>query len=128
MMEKREVSLNCEEGRRLGCATFCCRLIVRLTPEERERGLPGIGPGMNCVPKNADGLCIHLDRETSLCRIWKERPRVCREYDCNHDELLTVVLESGFTSLARLVQDARRVRKTAGVRVPLRSRNRGMTG
>ena len=127
MTEECEVFLDCEEGRRLGCATFCCRLIVRLTPEERGRGVPGVEPAMNCLPKDTDGLCIHLDRETSLCRIWRERPRVCREYDCNHDGLLSVVLKSGFTSLTQLVRDASRLRKAPRARVPLRACARGTT-
>ena len=127
MTEEREVFLDCEEGRRLGCATFCCRLIVRLTPEERDGGVPGVEPAMNCVPKDTEGLCIHLDRETSLCRIWRERPRVCREYDCNHDLLLSVVLRNGFTSLTQLVRDAARLGRAPGVRVPLRASERGTT-
>lgn len=100
---KCRARVDCEAGRRLGCQTFCCRLVVRLSAEERARGVPGVGPSMGCVPKDADGHCVHSDRETHLCRIWDDRPQVCRDYDCNNDELLQVVLRRGFTSLTDLV-------------------------
>lgn len=122
-METSDVCLDCDEGRRLGCATFCCRLIVRLTEAERERGVPGVERGMNCVPKAPEGFCIHLDRTTSQCRIWSERPRVCREYDCNQDALLTVVLKSGFRSLVQLALEAARSTSMPSFRVPSRGRN-----
>jgi len=98
--------VDCEAGRRLGCRTFCCRLLVRLTEEERARGVPGVEPAMGCVPKDADGYCIHFDRKMRRCGIWDQRPRVCRDYNCNNDGLLQVVLRRGFTSLTDLVTAA----------------------
>jgi hypothetical protein len=109
-VREREVLLDCDEGRRKGCTTFCCRLIVRLTAEERALGLPGVEQGMNCMPKTADGLCVHLDPATERCRIWSERPLLCRTYDCNTDELLPIVLRHGFRSLVHLVTVAARER------------------
>lgn len=97
--------VDCEAGRRLGCRTFCCRLLVRLDPEERQPSDDG-APSKGFVDKNAYGCCVHLDPETHLCRIWERRPRVCREYDCNGDFLLQVVLREGFVSLAQLVKAA----------------------
>jgi len=113
-------NVNCEEGRQLGCKTFCCRLLVRLDPEEREPANDGTAP-KGYVDKNEKGDCIHLDTENLLCRIWEKRPRVCREYECNSDFLLQVVLRNGFSSLGRLVKDASTVfipRETF-VQVPL---------
>ncbi|MBI5496366.1 MAG: YkgJ family cysteine cluster protein [Deltaproteobacteria bacterium] len=103
--------LDCEEGRRLGCATFCCRLIVRLEEHERPLAAPG-QPRKSCVDKDpVDGLCIHLDRTTHRCLIWEQRPAVCRTYECNTDPLLQVVLREGFSGLRALV--------TSRLRVPL---------
>lgn len=94
--------LDCDEGRRLGCATFCCRLIVRLDPDDVQ--LDPEGRRKNCVDKDpVDGLCVHLDRETMRCSIWERRPRVCRAYNCNEDPQLQVVLRDGFKSLRVLV-------------------------
>jgi uncharacterized protein len=120
MPAPNEILLDCDEGRRRGCASFCCRLIVRLTPSERARGIPGVEPSMNCVPKRADGDCIHFDREAKKCRIWDERPRVCREYDCNQDDLLPIVLRGGFRSLVKLVCDAAASKSRGQTTIPKR--------
>lgn len=96
--------VDCDAGRRLGCATYCCRLLVRLAPEERVADDGQTPKGF--VDKDAQGYCVHLDREKQECCIWAERPRVCRAYDCNTDFLLQVVLRQGFGSLAQLVQAA----------------------
>ncbi len=98
-------SVDCEGGRRLGCSTYCCHLLVRLDPEERQAPKDG-SQEKNFVDKDERGCCIHVDAETHRCRIWQQRPRVCREYTCNDDFLLQVVIREGFTSLVRLVQTA----------------------
>lgn len=90
--------VDCDEGRRLGCGTFCCSKIVRYAPDEVV--VDAMGRRKACVDKDPnDGRCIHLDRERFACGIWEQRPRVCREYDCNHDPLLQIVLRDGFRSL-----------------------------
>lgn len=99
---RRAAILDCDEGRRLGCGSFCCRLIVRLDPEERAAPEPG-QVSKSCIDKNEEGYCVHFDRSTSYCDDWDARPRVCREYDCNADSLLQIVLRDGFVSLTRLV-------------------------
>lgn len=100
-----EILVHCEEGRRLGCNTFCCRLLVRLEADEREVGPDGIE--RHFIPKRDDGLCIYCDPADHRCTRWETRPRVCREYDCNADPLLQVVLREGFTSLVELVTAGR---------------------
>ena len=30
--------------------------------------------------KGIDGLCVMLDRKTMLCSIYKDRPKVCKDY------------------------------------------------
>jgi hypothetical protein len=94
-------NIDCEEGRRLGCGTFCCRLLVRLDPDEMEPTNDGSLP-KGFVDKLPDGNCIHFDPHKQLCDIWHKRPRVCREYECNSDFLLQVVLRNGFTSIGKL--------------------------
>lgn len=91
-------NVDCAEGRRLGCQTFCCRLVVRLEPDER--GADGHGT----VAKSADGYCEHLDRENYRCKIWAQRSRVCRGYTCNGDFLLQVALRNKFNGLVELVR------------------------
>ena len=99
----KTVVLDCDAGRRLGCASYCCRLIVRLAPAERDPGQPD-NPAKHCIDKDPeDGLCVYFDRDTGRCSIWEDRPAICRAYDCNQDPLLQVVLRDGFSSLTRLV-------------------------
>jgi hypothetical protein len=97
--------IDCDRGRRLGCNTFCCRLLVRYYEDERPPSVDGSTP-KGCVDKAPDGLCIHLDRETQHCGIWNARPRVCREYDCNSDYLLQVAVTVGVKNIVQLSRDS----------------------
>ena len=120
--KQSKANIDCEEGRRLGCHTFCCRLLVRLAPEERKPTNDG-SPPKGFVDKHPDGNCMHFDKENQLCMIWRTRPRVCREYECNTDFLLQVALRNGFSSLGRLVKEANvaYIPKETFIQVPLRS-------
>lgn len=117
-----EADIDCEAGRALGCRTFCCRLLVRLDPDEREPSNNGLPP-KGFVDKDLnDGLCIHLDRESYRCRIWARRPRVCREYHCNDDEMLQAALKLGeFRNIVELAKAATQMvlPRDSYVRVPL---------
>lgn len=111
--------IDCDAGRRLGCNTFCCRLLVRYYEDERPPSGDGSTP-KGCVDKTADGLCIHLDRATQRCGIWETRPRVCREYDCNGDYLLQVAVRVGVKNIVQLSRDTltTQVPREDWVRVP----------
>lgn len=111
--------IDCDAGRRLGCNTFCCRLIVRYDADERPPAVDGATP-KGCVDKAPDGLCVHLDRTTHRCGIWRQRPRVCREYECNSDALLQVAVRTGVKNIVQLSIDALRthVPRDQWVRVP----------
>lgn len=100
-----KADVNCDAGRKLGCGSFCCRLLVRLQPEEREPG-DGITAAKGFVDKDENGYCIHFDRQTELCKIWQTRPQVCREYTCNSDFLLQTAIYNSFDSLVGLVKCA----------------------
>jgi Fe-S-cluster containining protein len=97
--------VDCEAGRALGCQTFCCRLLVRLDADEHEAAT-GSGKSPRFIEKCADGYCVHLDRETHLCRIWARRSSVCRRYDCNSDFLLQVAVRHRFKNIAELARIA----------------------
>lgn len=113
-MADKTVCVDCDEGRRMGCATFCCRLWVRLT-EEEARGFDGD----RGLEKGEDGLCKYLDRESYLCSIWDKRPSACRGYDCNHDDFLQVVLKEGFKSLKQVVTSQAFIPKECYVQIPV---------
>jgi len=95
--------VDCNEGRHMGCATFCCRMLVRLQPDEMEPG-DGFTPPKGFIDKDADGYCIHFNKNTGRCDNWENRSKVCREYDCNSDFMLQVVLREGFVNIAELAK------------------------
>jgi len=96
-------SVDCEAGRKLGCQTYCCRLLVRLDPEEREIG-DGTQTPKGYRDKSADGYCIDFDRQTYLCKTWHERPRACRDYSCHGELLLQVAMRHEFKNIVELVK------------------------
>jgi len=95
--------VDCEVGRKLGCHTFCCRLLVALKPHERESSSDGM-PAKGYVDKDRNGLCVHMDTENWLCKIWESRPEACREYTCNQDFKLQIVLREGFSGIIDLAK------------------------
>ena len=103
-----QCDVDCNKGRELGCQTFCCRLLVRLAPEERQQSKDGV-PAPGFVDKDADGYCAYFDRVSSLCRNWHNRPAVCRAYSCNADDLLQVALRQKFTGIVDLVKKAQKM-------------------
>lgn len=95
--------MNCDRGRELGCASFCCALIVRLRNGEVDPGQPH-NTKKHCLDKDpVSGRCVYQHPGTGRCTVWARRPAACREYDCNPDPKLQIVLRDGFTSLMRLV-------------------------
>ena len=115
----KEALVDCEKGRQLGCATFCCRLIVRYSEGD---DIPSTEAGQlkSCVDKDlTDGLCVHIDRDTHRCTIWDKRPKICREYSCNDDHNLQIVLRHGFTGVVDMVLNEEQVPKDKWKRIPL---------
>lgn len=104
-IEDNTADVDCDAGRRQGCGTFCCRLLVRLKPHEIEPDRDGV-PGKRFVDKDEDGYCAHFEKTSSLCSIWDRRPATCRDYSCNNDFLLQVAVREGFADIADLVRKA----------------------
>ncbi|MEJ2439728.1 MAG: YkgJ family cysteine cluster protein [Gammaproteobacteria bacterium] len=121
--EKATVYVDCDAGRDMGCATFCCRLLVRLKPHEMQPS-DGQTAAKGFVDKDEQGLCVHLNRETWGCNIWAQRPQTCREYDCNADFLLQVVLREGFTNIADVARKAATayIPRESYIQIPVRDK------
>ncbi|NOX43747.1 MAG: hypothetical protein GXP19_08470 [Gammaproteobacteria bacterium] len=120
IQKQDKTCIDCEEGKRLGCQTFCCRLLVRLRPEEMEKTLDGSTP-KGFVDKDPDGICIHMNRDSGSCNIWEKRPQTCREYECNSDFLLQVVLHNEFINIAETAKVAAKafIPKENYIKIPL---------
>lgn len=99
------ICVDCDAGRRLGCGTFCCRLLVRLRPHEMAASAGGSGD-RQYVEKDAHGMCVHMRRDNWQCGIWERRPAVCREYSCNRDFLLQVAVRETFSDIVELIDKA----------------------
>jgi len=117
---KKTHLVDCDVGRRMGCANFCCRKLVRLEPDEMKPS-DGITPAKGFVDKDSEGYCIYFNRNNGHCINWKNRPRVCREYECNSDFLLQVVLRKGFKNIADLAKKAAKthVFKEKYIKIPI---------
>jgi uncharacterized protein len=72
------------------CTACCCRLEVWCLTDT---GVPGhltvTDPfGRTLMDRLDDGWCAALDRDTLLCRIYAQRPLVCRELEVGSPECL----------------------------------------
>lgn len=64
------------------CAAVCCRLEVLLVTDTgvpHRFTKPNAG-GVASMDRLADGWCAALDRDTLRCRIYDQRPLICREF------------------------------------------------
>lgn len=102
---QKSAQLDCEQGRKSGCQTFCCRLLVRRDAPANNSG-GDCGTSSRFIDKGKDGYCVYLNRDTKLCRIWEQRPSVCQGYDCNFDFLLQVALRHTFRNAVELARIA----------------------
>ena len=72
------------------CAAACCRLeVLCLT----DTGVPSRFTtrdawGGTTMERLDDGWCAALDRDTLLCRIYAQRPLVCREFEMGGPDCL----------------------------------------
>lgn len=70
------------------CQATCCSLYrVYLTADEVRRGdllwdlaIP------YALPRGPEGQCAYFDPSTLGCRVWQNRPWVCRAYTCAQDK------------------------------------------
>lgn len=118
-----EASVDCAT-RHEHCRATCCSFYrVYLTPTEVQRGeLQWDLAIPYALPRGPDGRCAYLDITTLGCRVWQNRPWVCRTYTCAHDTEIWVDFENMVpTERVRDLTRARRAeaRAAAGVEPPI---------
>lgn len=72
------------------CQACCCRLEVLLITDT---GVPEHFIDIDAwdgqvMARLEDGWCAALDRETLLCKIYDNRPSICREFAMGEDECI----------------------------------------
>jgi Fe-S-cluster containining protein len=78
--------VNCAERIHI-CKAVCCRLQFALSAEEVESGKVKWDLGRPYhIRQESTGYCAHNDPEKKSCRIYHDRPTVCRRYSCAKDE------------------------------------------
>lgn len=80
------VKINCEEYLHI-CKAACCRLSFALTTKEIELGFLKWDLGKPYYNRRrTDGYCYFITNDSKCCNIYKERPSVCRNYNCATDK------------------------------------------
>lgn len=72
------------------CKANCCRLEVMLITDTGvpEQYVAVDNWGGMTMERLDDGWCAALDRSTMLCRIYENRPLICREFEMGGYECL----------------------------------------
>jgi Fe-S-cluster containining protein len=78
-------TVNCAERLPI-CHAVCCRLDFALDRAEVEGGKVKWDLGRPYfIRRTAEGMCCHNDAPTGGCRVYADRPGVCRTYSCEGD-------------------------------------------
>ena len=87
------VKIDCENRLHL-CKAACCRLSFALSKQDVEEGIVKWDLGRPyMIAQDQDGYCRHLERCSSGCTIYKQRPVACRAYDCRNEKRIWVDFE-----------------------------------
>lgn len=69
------------------CHGVCCRLKFALSQQEIERGVVKWDIGHPYVIRqDSNGYCTHNAGGSHACTIYDDRPQLCRDYSCRHDQ------------------------------------------
>lgn len=80
------------------CEACCCRLeVLLLAGDDIPLRLTAESPwGGQVMARLEDGWCAALDRSTMLCRIYEQRPGICRDYQAGAPDCLEQRTRFGF--------------------------------
>ena len=69
------------------CKAKCCTLSFYLTDQDLDEGVARWDYGRPYwIQTGKNGHCVHCEAETLRCKIHRNRPYVCRAYDCRKDQ------------------------------------------
>lgn len=78
------------------CKGSCCRLWFALSKQDMDEGIVrwDYSNPYN-IAHNESGYCVHNDCENKYnCKIYENRPFVCRSYDCRQDKRIWLDFEN----------------------------------
>jgi Fe-S-cluster containining protein len=85
-VEERTIEVDCQ-ARLPVCQAVCCKLNFALTIREIESGVIKWDLGRPYhIRHEEDGYCTHWQHNGGGCRIYANRPGVCRHYSCANDD------------------------------------------
>lgn len=93
-LQGNEVSIDCENIHAI-CGAVCCKLWFALSVQDINEGIlkwDYMKP--YGIAQDKDGNCIHKDLSHNKCKIYKNRPLVCRTYDCRQDKRIWIDFEN----------------------------------
>lgn len=105
-LEGEAVEIDCESRLPL-CRAACCRLRFALSEQDIHEGVVQweiSRPYLN--RQNGDGYCVHCDVQTKACRVYDQRPAICRRYDCRQDKRIWLDFEGRVINPALFAGDA----------------------
>ena len=90
---EHEVGVDCT-SRIDVCQMMCCKLWFVLSVQDLTEGIVSWNCGMPySIAQNEDGYCVHLDH-CKGCKIYPNRPLVCRSYSCRSDRRIWLDYEN----------------------------------
>jgi Fe-S-cluster containining protein len=76
------------------CKAKCCTFAFYLTEQDLDEGVVRWDYGRPYwIQTGSNGYCVHCERETLRCKIHRNRPYVCRAYDCRKDKRIWLDFE-----------------------------------
>jgi Fe-S-cluster containining protein len=88
-----QVEIDCEARYHL-CKASCCKLWFALSVQDLdERIVKWNYSRPYSIAQAEDGYCVHLNRGSCACSIYKNRPLTCRTYDCRRDKRIWLDFE-----------------------------------
>ena len=75
----------------VSCEACCCRLEVMLTTDTEvpDNFIEIDKWGGRSMAKLDDGWCSALDRNTTFCKVYEKRPKVCRDFEMGGYECIS---------------------------------------
>jgi Fe-S-cluster containining protein len=83
---EHEACVDCQDRLHI-CKAVCCKFPFALSRQDVEEGVINWEfKRPYLIAHDADGYCVHLDRETFSCSVRENRPVPCRGFDCRNNE------------------------------------------